>query len=104
MVKNTLFLSVLLLVIFFMTRFLLRISMGEGMDSLLIRYTDYDNISREIIENGISLSVSFVTMGLMHKHVFRNFKIIHGPFIEVGSIILGTIITLLLYDIYKIDQ
>ncbi len=98
--KNT-YLSILLLVIFFIIRMSCKFIVDDDLDNVVIRHTPFDNIGREIIENGLSLSLSFLSIGMIHKYGLKDFKMDKNPYLEFFSILLGTIIMLILYEFYK---
>ena len=52
-------LSGLLLVIFFIIRIICKFIVDDDLDNFIINYTSFDNIEREIIENGLSLSFAW---------------------------------------------
>ena len=93
---------VLLFILFFILRISIKIFFDNDLDKLFIENTNYDNISREIIENGISISVSFLFVGIVQKYFLYGFKININPFVQFISIIIGTILTISLYKIYKL--
>ena len=94
--------GVLLFILFFILRISIKIFFDNDLDKLFIENTNYDNISREIIENGISISVSFLFVGIVKKYFLHGFKININPFVQFISIIIGTILTISLYKIYKL--
>tara|TARA_A100001037_G_C15150431_1_gene638856 strand:+ start:5866 stop:6234 length:369 start_codon:yes stop_codon:yes gene_type:complete len=94
--------GVLLFILFFILRISIKIFFDNDLDKLFIENTNYDNISREIIENGISISVSFLFVGIVQKYFLYGFKININPFVQFISIIIGTILTISLYKIYKL--
>ena len=94
--------GVLLCILFFILRISIKIFFDNDLDKLFIENTNYDNISREIIENGISISVSFLFVGIVQKYFLYGFKININPFVQFISIIIGTILTISLYKIYKL--
>ena len=98
--KNT-FLSGLLLVIFFIIRMTCKFIVDDDLDNFIIHHTPFDNIGREIIENGLSLSLSFFSVGIIHKYGLEDFTMNTNPYLEFFSILLGTIIMLFLYELYK---
>ena len=98
--KNT-FLSGLLLVIFFIIRMTCKFIVDDDLDNFIINHTLFDNIGREIIENGLSLSLSFFSVGIIHKYGLEDFTMNTNPYLEFFSILLGTIIMLFLYELYK---
>lgn len=98
--KNT-FLSVLLLVIFFIIRMTCKFIVDDDLDDFIIHHAPLDNIGREIIENGLSLSFSFLTVGIIHKYGLGDFTMDTNPYLEFFSILLGTITMLVLYELYK---
>ena len=98
--KNTFF-SGLLLVIFFITRMICKFIVDDDLDNFVIHHTPFDNIGREIIENGLSLSLSFFAVGIIHKYGLEDFTMNTNPYLEFFSILLGTIIMLILYELYK---
>jgi len=73
----------------------------DDLDNFIIHHSPFDNIGREIIENGLSLSIAFLSVGLIHKYGLDNFKMNTNPYLEFFSILLGTIIMLILYELYK---
>ena len=79
----------------------MKIMIDKDLDNFFIENTNYDNVSREIIENGISISFSFLIISIIHKYLLRNFKINSNPYKEFISIVIGTIITIILYKLYK---
>lgn len=97
--KNT-FLSVILLIIFFIIRIIFKFIVDTDLDNFIIHYTSFDNIGREIIENGLSLSLSFLSVGIIHKYGLDNYKMDANPYLEFFSILFGTIIMLILYKFY----
>tara|TARA_Y100000389_G_C17206136_1_gene386114 strand:- start:84 stop:467 length:384 start_codon:yes stop_codon:yes gene_type:complete len=97
--KNT-FWSGLLLVIFFIIRIICKFVVDDDLDSFVIHHTSLDNIGREIIENGLSLSFSFLFVGIIHKYCLKNFTIDRNPYVEFFSILLGTIIMLIINKLY----
>lgn len=99
--NRNIFLTGFLLVIFFIIRMIFNFIFDESLDNLVIYYTPFDNIEREIIENGISLSLSFLTVGIIHKYGLESFTMEKHPHLECISILLGTIIMLILYEFYK---
>lgn len=98
--KNT-FLSGLLLVIFFIIRMTCKFIVDDDLDNFIINHTLFDNIGREIIENGLSLSLSFFSVGIIHKYGLEDFTMDTNPYLEFFSILLGTMIMLFLYELYK---
>ena len=94
--------TIILFISFFILRISIKILFDNDLDKLFINNTNYDNISREIIENGISISFSFLIMGIVTKYFLHTVKININPFIQFISIILGTIITISLYKLYKL--
>ena len=94
--------TIILFISFFILRISIKILVDNDLDKLFINNTNYDNISREIIENGISISFSFLIMGIVTKYFLHTVKISINPFIQFISIILGTIITISLYKLYKL--
>ena len=98
---NNNLLTILLLISFFIVRILMKIMIDKDLDNFFIENTNYDNVSREIIENGISISFAFLIISIIHKYLLRNFKINSNPYKEFISIVIGTIITIILYKLYK---
>ena len=95
------YLTVFLLIIFFIISMVFSLFFDESLDNFVIYYTSFDNIERKIIENGISLSLSFLTVGIIHKYGLEDFTMEKHPQLEFISIVLGTIIMLILYEFYK---
>lgn len=93
-------LSGLLLVIFFIIRIICKFIIDDDLDNFIINYTSFDNIEREIIENGLSLSLSFLSVGIIRNFYFKKFVMVKNPYLDFFSIIFGTIIMLILYKFY----
>ena len=98
---NNTFLSGLLLVLFFIIRMVCKFIVDDDLDNFIIHHSPFDNVGREIIENGLSLSIAFLSVGLIHKYGLDNFKMNTNTYLEFFSILLGTIIMLILYELYK---
>lgn len=97
---NNNFISVLLLVIFFIIRIILKFVIEDDIDNYIYKHTSLDITESEIIENGISLSLSFLIVGFINKYSFHSLSIRMNPYLEFASIICATIIMLILYEIY----
>jgi len=98
---NNNYLNGLLLVIFFVVRIILKFILEDDLDNLLIKYTNFDNTESGIIENGISLSLSFLVVGLINKYGFHSLTFRMNPYLEFLSILVATIIMLIVYRSYK---
>lgn len=98
---NSNYLNGLLLVIFFVVRIILKFIIEDDLDNLLIKYTNFDVTESEIIENGISLSLSFLVVGLINRYSFHSLNIRMNPYLEFISILVATVIMLIAYRFYK---
>jgi hypothetical protein len=75
-------LSGLLLVIFFIIRIICKFIIDDGLDNFIINYTSFDNIERKIIENGLSLSLSFLSVGIIRNFCLKKFVMITNPYLD----------------------
>ena len=98
---NNNYLNGLLLVIFFIIRIILKFIIEDDLDNLLIKYTNFDVTESGIIENGISLSLSFLAVGLINKYGFHSITIRMNPYLEFISILVATVIMLISHRFYK---
>jgi hypothetical protein len=98
---NTNFLSGLLLVVFFIIRIILKFILEDDLEKLIIKHTLFDYTESGIIENGISLAFSFLTVGLIKMHGFNNLNLKLNPYLEFFSIFIATIFMLIIYESYK---
>ena len=98
---NNKFISGLLLVLFFIIRIILKFIIEDDLENFIYKYTPFDITESEIIENGISLSLSFLIVGLINKYGFNGLTIRINPYLEFISILVATIIMLIIYGLYK---
>ena len=98
---NNSYLSELILVLFFITRLILKFTIGYKLQAYIYKYTSLNFTESAIIENGISLSLSFLIVGLIKKYGFHNLNIKLEPHIEFISIIISTIIMIFIYELYR---
>lgn len=97
---NTNFISGLLLVMFFIIRIILKFIIEDDIKNYIYKHTTLGITESEIIENGISLALSFLIVGLINKYSFHVLSIRMNPYLEFASIICATIIMLIIYEIY----
>lgn len=97
--KNT-FISIIFLIIFFIIRIICKFIIDDDLDKFIIHYTPFDNIERSIIENGLSISLSFLSIGIIRKYTLKNHIMNTNPYLEFLSILFGTIIMIILYKFY----
>ena len=93
--------SELILVLFFITRLILKFTIGYKLQAYIYKYTSLNFTESAIIENGISLAFSFLIIGLIKKYSFHKFNVVLDPHVEFVSIILSTIIMIFMYEIYR---
>jgi len=98
---NNNFLSGLLLVVFFNIRIILKFILEDDLENFIIKHTSFDYTESGIIENGISLAISFLMVGLIKTHGFNNLNFKMNPYLEFFSILIATGIMLILYESYK---
>ena len=98
---NTNFISGLLLIIFFIIRIILKFVIEDDIENFIYKHTPLDITESGIIENGISLSLSFLVVGLIKKYGLNNLSFNMNPYLEFISILVATVIMLILYEVYK---
>lgn len=89
------------IIVFFIIRIILKFIFEDEIETYIYKHTSLDYTESGIIENGVSLSLSFLAVGLIQEYGLHSFKISTGPYTEFTSIILSTILMLFLYGIYK---
>lgn len=98
---NISYLSEFVLIMFFMIRLMLKFTIGYKIQAFVYKYTSLNFTESAIIENGISLSLSFLIVGLIKKYSFHKLNVTLDPHVEFVSIILSTIIMIVIYEIYR---
>jgi len=61
----------------------------------------FDSIMSEILTNGITSSIAIFFSTYLHIYLTKKYKLKENPFINFIGILLGTIIVLLIYYLYK---
>ncbi len=97
---NTNFISGLLLVMFFIIRIILKFIIEDDIENFIYKNTSLDITESGIIENGISLSLSFLLIGLIKRYGLNNLTFNIGPYLEFVSILVATVIMLIFYELY----
>jgi hypothetical protein len=97
---NNNFISGTLLVMFFIIRIILKFIIEDDIQIFIYKHTTLDVTESEIIENGISLALSFLIVGLINKYSFHSLSIRMNPYLEFVSILGATIIMLIIYELY----
>jgi hypothetical protein len=98
---NNNFLSGSLLVVFFIIRIILKFVIEDDIENFIYKHTPLDITESGVIENGISLSLSFLVVGLIKKYGLNNLSFNMNPYLEFASILIATVIMLILYEVYK---
>lgn len=98
--NNTL-ISGLPITVFFIIRIILKFVFEDEIETYIYKHTSLDYTESGIIENGISLSLSFLAVGIIKEYGLHSFNISTGPYSEFISILLSTIVMLVLYEMYK---
>ena len=75
----------------------------EGVDDFLIKKTPLDHISRPLLLSGFSASVAILCASSIEHKLVEKFNIVKHPVIDSIGIIIGTIIVITCYEIYKLN-
>jgi hypothetical protein len=84
-----------------MIRLMLKFTIGYKIQAYIYKYTSLNFTESAIIENGISLSLSFLIVGIIKKYGLHRYNLSLNPYNEFISIILSTIIMIFMYEIYR---
>lgn len=61
----------------------------------------FDQNSSELMTGGISAAAAIFVSSIISKHIRKRYDILEEPFIDSIGIILGTIMVIIVYNIYK---
>ena len=73
----------------------------EYLDKLLIIYTNLDHISRAVLLGGGAAAIALLLSRKIEHYILNGKYIRNSPLTDSFAIILGTIIVIFLYMIYK---
>lgn len=73
----------------------------EDLDEYFIKHFNLDKISRPILLSGISAAIAILFASSLEHKLSQKFNIIKNPIIDSIGIIIGAILVIIIYKLYK---
>ena len=74
----------------------------DTLQEKILKFKFFDGLSSELLTGGISASIAIFVSSFLGMLIRKKYKIIENPLFDAIGILVGTIVVLLFYKIFKI--